>query len=165
MSRDRVCVVVGFCARFCIPDTCDRFVREEDTVIVCCDMSRSEKSPFHPQKPYHSPPPYWNYLEYLSLEPHRPTIIAVWRPDRCRDISTESLCDLDIHAFCSASHQECIMENQCFWHKYFDGRIIWIFVWIPKENRYSKETCIFCHLLPLIGGARWGFGQNWLGGQ
>ena len=141
MTRDRVSIVVGFCARFYTPDSCDSLVREEYIIVVGRDISRSPEPPLHPQKPDHSPSPSWIELKYLSLESHRTSIIAGWRPDRRGNISTESFCDLDIHPLCSASHQVCIVENQYFGHR----RIISIFVWIPKENRYSKATYIFCH--------------------
>lgn len=110
MTWDRVGVVVCFCSFFGFPDACDSLVREEDSIVIFGNIARLEKSPFHFQKSEHSFLESWIYLEYISLESHRSSIIAIRTPYGGCDIGTECFRDLDIHAFCSASHQECIMK-------------------------------------------------------
>ena len=144
MSRDRMCIIVCFCSWFYAPDSSDGFIREDNTIISIQEFSRSKKSPFHNEKSEHSLPKSWIHLVYLSCESHRSSIITTCRPYSRRNISIECFCYFDIESFCSASHEECIVIEKGFWH----GLIIFIFIWIPRGNRYSNNSsqCFILYL-------------------
>ena len=92
----------------------DRFIGEDDSVIVSGYLSRKKKCPLHPYVSYPSTIELMEELEYFSMISELICFIGVSRPDRCSDISLEDIRDIYIDSFAPRSMDEAIMEYEGF---------------------------------------------------